>query len=397
MSNNQDKSYLYISVFLDEVGDGNTGVEGRIQKELPSMNFKMPKNTGEGKLSSLKSLIDRGCNIASTHALFHMFDSDVVEMLIQNNYTLVIDEAVDCIKRYKGVNNHDIQLLTESHAIKFDEMGRVFWNELEYPDHKGKYQEVRDLAALGNLFLYKDKMLMWEYPSKLLELLPEVYIMTYMFKGSAMRSWLDINDIKWEFIDNQSFGLRCNKEIKEEVRNLITILKPQKLNKIRKDCTFSATAYKDAPKSKLNEIKNMFETVVKTTGAKAGDVFWTTYKGDDVVEKGKRKENYIKESVTGRGYTVGKTEDTPPFLPFNTKATNKYREHWLCLYGVNPNKDPAETSYIREKGAEFDKDLFSLSEMLQFIWRGSIRCGKPMSVLILSERMEKLFRNWLDT
>jgi hypothetical protein len=40
--------------------------------------------------------------------------------------------------------------------------------------------------------------------------------------------------------------------------------------------------------------------------------------------------------------------------------------------------------------------MFSLSEMIQFIWRGCIRKGEPMKVLILSERMRGLLIKWLN-
>jgi hypothetical protein len=43
-----------------------------------------------------------------------------------------------------------------------------------------------------------------------------------------------------------------------------------------------------------------------------------------------------------------------------------------------------------------DSDMFALSEMIQFIWRGAIRQGKPMKVLILSERMRNLLIKWLE-
>src|SRR5690606_16451855 len=111
MKNNPDERYLYISLFLDEVGDGNKGVNGRIQRELPELDFKMPKNFGEGKLEALKKLISDRENISSTHALFSIFDNEVVEMLVEGGYTLVIDEAVDCVGMYDGVNESDVQAM----------------------------------------------------------------------------------------------------------------------------------------------------------------------------------------------------------------------------------------------------------------------------------------------
>ena len=41
-------------------------------------------------------------------------------------------------------------------------------------------------------------------------------------------------------------------------------------------------------------------------------------------------------------------------------------------------------------------NVFALSEMLQWLWRGCIRNKEPMNVVIGSERMYWLFMNWLN-
>ena len=66
------------------------------------------------------------------------------------------------------------------------------------------------------------------------------------------------------------------------------------------------------------------------------------------------------------------------------------------MYGVDVHKTPLEINYLAERGVTFDRDIYSLSEMLQFIFRGSIRKGEYMQILVLSERMEGLLRVWLD-
>lgn len=398
MKKNKGRRYLYISVFLDEVGDGNIGKEGRIQKELPSMKFAMPKNKGEGKVVDLKKLIKRKQNIASTHALFRIFDREVVNLLIANNYVLIIDEAVDCVSRYKGINSDDINLLEGSDSIYVDDKGIVRWNEEEQSNYSGVFNEIRDLCALGNLFIYKNKMCMWEYPPKLLKELPDVFVLSYLFEGSMMRSWLDINEITWKKENLPDYNILDNNIIKAQIRENLQLLSHKKIDKVRqlkKPWTFSATWYKNASNDDFKYIKSIFESIIRQEKPKAGEIFWTTYKGGDITKEGKRKDGYIRDKIAGKGYKLGLSEDIPPFLSFNTKATNKYKDFWLCLYGVNPNKDPSEVSYVEDKGVEFNKDLYSLSEMLQFLWRGCIRQGKPMKVLILSDRMENLLTTWL--
>jgi len=68
----------------------------------------------------------------------------------------------------------------------------------------------------------------------------------------------------------------------------------------------------------------------------------------------------------------------------------------LCMYAVNIFKNPVEVNYLKDNGIEVDEDTYALSEMIQFIWRGCIRQGKPMKVLILSQRMKRLLEEWLN-
>ena len=68
----------------------------------------------------------------------------------------------------------------------------------------------------------------------------------------------------------------------------------------------------------------------------------------------------------------------------------------LCMYPININKRPTEISYLSERGVDFNKELYALSEMIQFIWRGCIRQGQPMKVLVVSKRMRKLLEDWIN-
>ena len=42
------------------------------------------------------------------------------------------------------------------------------------------------------------------------------------------------------------------------------------------------------------------------------------------------------------------------------------------------------------------KDLYALSEMLQWIWRSRIRNGQDINIYIVSKRMRRLLNQWLS-
>ena len=44
----------------------------------------------------------------------------------------------------------------------------------------------------------------------------------------------------------------------------------------------------------------------------------------------------------------------------------------------------------------FDKDLWALSNMIQFVFRSRLRKGEPINLYVPSRRRRELFKRWLD-
>ena len=377
---NNNKRFLYVTPFLSEIDE-------RVPKELPNMNFKTPENKGSGKLSSLCDLVTKGDNIATTHVLFSVLTPEIVDQIIKMQYILVIDEAIGCVGLLDNeLKKSDTTALIKSNMVYVDDenRGRLIWNEVDYPDHDGKYAKIRSMCNMSMLYCYADTFLMFEYPPKLLKELEQVFVLTYLFDGSDMRCWLDLNKMDYKYLDNESLGLMSEKDIKADIRKKLEILTNRSLaSKKQQRGTLSSTWYKNAKSETIKTYKGMLRSCVVQQKAKAGEVFWTTFKDNQVV-------------MSGAGYTKGVSEDMPSFLPMNTRATNRYADYWLCMYAINLYKNPMEVEYLNANGVNVDEDMFSLSEMIQFIWRGCIRKGEPMKVLILSERMRGLLIKWLN-
>lgn len=374
------KKFLYITPFLSEI-------EERIPQELPELNFKNPVNRGSGKLSSLKELLVKGDNVASTHVLFGLLTTEIVDILIQKKYVLIIDEAINCVGLLdKELNHSDTSALLTGEFVIMDkeDRNRLIWNESKYPDHIGKYSIIRAMCGMGTVYCYADTFLMFEFPPKLLSALQEVYIITYLFHGSDMRCWLDLNKIEYQYLDNEVLGLRSEAEIKKSIKENLIFLTNRNLEASKQqNGTLSRNWFINAKKDEIDKYKAMMRSCVVSEKAKVGEIFWTTYKE-------------FENKLAGDGYKKGFSKDMPSFLPCNTRATNKYRNYSLCMYAVNIFKNPIEVNYLKSQGIEPDEDMFSLSEAIQFIWRGSIREGKPMRLLVLSKRIRKLLEDWLE-
>lgn len=377
---NPNNRFLYITPFLSEIDE-------RIPVELPELDFHTPENNGKGKIGDLKMLVMSGKNIASTHVLFSRLTPQIVDLLIDKQYILVIDEAISCVglldKNLVATDTRDL-LKSGMVVVNPDKRNQLSWNETDYPEHDGRYAFVRNLCNLGVVYCYADTFLMFEYPPKLLLELNEVWVLTYLFQGSDMRCWLELNSIPFTVVDNNTLGLLSEEKIKEIVRQNLEIVTNRSIeSKQQRIGTLSKSWFEKASSVEIGKYKAMLRSCVVSNKTKAGEVFWTTYKD-------------FQKQMQGAGYTKGVSEDMPAFLPMNIRATNNYRNYTLCMYAVNIFKNPVEVNYLHSNGISVDEDTYALSEMIQFIWRGAIRQGKPMKVLILSTRMRNLLKKWLE-
>lgn len=400
----EGKKYFYVSLFNSEVGDGNTKTKGRIHEELDYMDFRMPRNVGQGKKQNIKDLMKKGHNISTTHASFRSFDKEAIDLMVEKGYTLVIDESLDCITTYEDLKVFDLNLLIGMEYISVSEDdGKLTWTGEDITEEDTKFFDVMKLCNTESLYKYGDDLIMWEYPPLLLKMLEEVYVITYLFEGSIMCSWMNKNGILYEKMSHSKLGLRPEHEIKQSIRDNLELLKSTAVQSIRQEKTstkehqFSSGWYKrncitDGSKDENKQLlpatdmmikmRKAIESTVSRTKSSNRTMFWTTFKS-------------YKKGLSGKGYKQTPRNGLEPFLACNTKATNDYRDHTLCVYSVNVFKTPIEVSYLKSRGIEFDNDLYSLSEMIQFIFRGSIRKGEHMKLLVFSDRMENLLMEWL--
>ena len=396
IGNSKGKKWLYISPFKSEVGCGNTKELGRVQLTLPDMFpiSSMPRNTGEGKLDSLHKMILDGVNIATTHALFCRFSEQTTDLLLQEGYSIVIDESVDCVQFKDDLTDKEVKALLDSKWITVDPDTKIVsWNEEGFPLFDGRYKDIRELASTKGLRLFEGNNLVLEYSPKLLRECKECYIMSYLFSGSLMSCWLKINNVEFHYADNALFNLEKGEVIKEAIRGKLVVLSSRKLDnkyKSEEDIKYRySTKWYDVRSTLAErlEVRSALESCVSNHKTPEGKVFWTTFKDH-------------RTRLEGRGYKKGWVDpstgvELPSFLAFNTQSINEYRNHDLVMHTVNLYRNPTEVRYFKWRGVDFDGDLWALGVLLQFVWRSSLRQGQPTKVLVISKRMRKLLTDWL--
>ena len=149
MNEHPDQKFIYITPFLEEVS--------RVKKKC--RGFCEPDDEKFGtKLNALKYLMGNGISIVSTHAMFHNFDKEVIDLCYQQDYTLILDEVADVVAKYEGtdykLNKKDKEILLTEFTEVDDKTGILRWREDQKDYAGGKYDDEKILCEQGCLACY---------------------------------------------------------------------------------------------------------------------------------------------------------------------------------------------------------------------------------------------------
>lgn len=378
---NPSNKYLYISPMLTEV-------EERIPTSCEALEFTFPTtNDHKNKSLHLLELLKAGCNISFTHSLFSELSKSHLEQIARHNYVMIIDEEVSLIEPYKGrYSKGDIVSLEKANHIRVDEdnLGKVEWL-WEDMDEDTQYSGLQRLCSIDMLYCSKRNrdMMVTQLPMSLVESAKRTIILSYLFKGSVMESFLKLKGI--EVVDFTEVQLMKNTDdVLSEARQLVTLCNSPSTNAV-KNYGMSSTWYSTgATKDQLKKLASAIRSVYRKAGK---EKLLLTLPKENADKNNKR-------SVVHRNINL---DDV--FLYCGARATNSYADKSVALHAYNRYVNLVVKSYLQDYGAELDAipddDQFALSEMIQWIWRTCIRKGEPIELYILPKRMEKLFRDWL--
>lgn len=388
MNENPDENYIFITPFLTEVE--------RIKKSCPTLEFKEPKAIKGSKLNGLKRLVLNGNNIVSTHALFNRADSELIELLEQSGYILILDEVANVIDQAE-ISKDDIEILLNQKLAEVQEDGLVKWIK---DDYRGKFNDIKTYCYNESIYCINNAFVVWTLPVKIFDSFKIVWISTYQFDWQIQKYYYDFFNVEYETyyiaIDGDkrqikmTEGYSYEKEFVEQVKQLIHICDIPKLNAIgepigrdKKLSQLSKSWYDehsgDAHRQRMtfsklkNNIHNYFQNVCH---AKSSDIIWTTFKE-------------YEPDLKGKGYAKA-------FIPMNSRATNEYGDRHYMAYCCNRYMSPWQVQFFASRGIKVNQDLWALSEMLQWIWRSAIRNGEEVYIYIPSKRMRDLLINWMN-
>jgi len=389
------EKFIYITPFLSEVD--------RIKENVTNRKFEEPNNRNdEGrKLRSLKDLIVQGADIASTHSLFKTADDELIDMLTDNSYTLILDEAMDCVAPM-NVKQADIRKLERAGDIEIID-NKVTWKG--DPQDNSRYMDIRMIAQAGNLFYYRGKFLVWALSPSIFNAVDEVTLMTYLFDGQMQRCYFDMYGFSYKLKAVNKVGERyelidydVKNERREELYALINVLEDEKMNKIGSGSKnalgvryierMNRGGNLEFMKQVRNNLKNFFQNKV---GAKRDDVYYSTLKEiETMIQPNGYKEPRVKK--TDKGAKV----HPKVVIPHNSKATNEYAHKWAIAYIFNRFMNQKIKVFFQENNVKVNEDLYAVSELLQWIYRSRIRKGEPIELYLPSIRMRTLLKQWAN-
>lgn len=376
MNEDDENNYIYITPYLNEIQ--------RIKQSVTTKRFYEPNNYGNGKQDNLHELIIKNRNIASTHALFKASNEETINLLKANSYILILDEVMDVLEQI-NIKKDDIDLLISNDIISIDkEHGNlVVWNE-DKIELDTMYNYLKKLCLNKNVFFVNNTLLMWTFPIEVFKAFKEVYVLTYMFKGQIQRYYYDLYNIDYEYksIHNINGEYILGDYIESydlsEIKSKINILN-DKINAIGEEEYSLSKGWYKKNKNKLlvvqlqRNIENYFKHKIN---GKSSENMWTTFKE-------------YKGNLQGRGYTKG-------FVPLNARATNDFCDKSNLAYCANRYLNPIIKQFFVERGVKANEDIYALSELLQWIYRGRIRKGESINLYIPSLRMRTLLIDWLN-
>ncbi|MBA6153946.1 hypothetical protein [Gelidibacter maritimus] len=384
----EDKKYIYITPFLSEIS--------RVQKAIGSDNVFVPldsseqgsgkyhcdynliKENGEIDLNAQKSfkplnkraqflkLASDGKNIISTHSLFMSLKK--CDFSFFSDYILILDEVVTPLQITK-IGAVDINMLRNQELIIInDETNEVNFINDNYNDPG--FTHVKKLCNNSTVFYMDKYFFVWVFPIEIFTEFKEVQILTYLFEGSLLRAYFKMYGIGFNIYKTESLENLLN------IRELLNIYQGS-ANSFSRSNAFSKTWIENLSKEKQKSISdstsNIFKRVFKTGSEQNA---YTTFKSS-------------KSKLAGKGYTKG-------FIPVNARASNEYSYKESMAYLANRYFDPQTINFFRERDVILNEDLWALSELIQWVWRGCIRRSKEMNLFIPSNRMRQLLVDWLD-
>lgn len=382
----------------------------------PDLQFKEPSDTGAlpTKSADLLRLLSEGRNVVLSHELFKLLNDTAIECIKEFDYTLFLDEEIEVVEQ-PSITQDDLKILKEQHLIETDPTSkRVKWLDSQY---HGDFERIKREIQQKALYEVEPNIILWQLPPGIYEAFHQVYIMTFLFRGSMLYLYFQKYGISFQYLHVEkdsrekyyfSQGYEEVSELeKSRIKSLLDVydgrlntnyLPESKKKRDIQEYSGLSSSWHQSRKNKeyINILKrNAMNYIQNYRRVPKDTVMWTTFKfAANKYENPRMKVNCRwSERISCNECTrlCGVN-----FVSCNARATNRYADRTTLIYLCNIFPVPPVVQYLSQgTTAKFDADLYALAQLMQWIWRSAIRRGEEVSLYLPSARMRKLLLDWL--
>lgn len=397
MNEHKEQRFVYITPLVDETK--------RIKTACPDLHFVLPNKAFDEyehqKRMHFKHLLSCGENIATTHVLFSLCDDEAIQMLREQEYVIIIDEAITVLDKITAKAD-DVKMALNSEWFQCGDIDDGEVHEIVATDKEYTGSWARDLKLYADSHRLvalrdedgEDRLYCWMFNQDMLLAAKEVFVLTYLFPSSPMYYLFQMHNIQYSPINvardhtGRYYFSETEKYVPEYTKRLaemIHIERRPKMNKVgqkhghKKPWSVTNTKEHLSHRSdgKINELKhnldNYFNNIHRDKPSE--ERLWTCY-------------SKAVPALKGAGYASR-------YLAFNAKATNDYKHARVLAYCINVFMPMWEANYYRQHGLTVDERTYALSVLIQWIWRSAIRDGEEIWIYVPVQRMRDLLDDWI--
>lgn len=384
IENNPDERYIYISPLLSEI-DEETG-------RLSDLGFLAPNLERTGtKSAHLYELLAQGKNVSCTHSLYKNMTKEHFRVIRENEYIVIIDEEIQMLDLFTDNSKADVMWLKEKGHIVIDESqaGLITWKATEELGRDHSFEKMKKYCDEGRLFApirTDGSGLMVQLPPQLFEAAKRTILLTYIFEGNVLDCFLRLRG--FTIVDFTE--VEVPEKSKAEIKALITL---HDVTRRQAKLSLSSTWYEEALGKDIREVSNLIRATCRKYTTKASDVMWTLpsdrVTGNSTLVSPKGFKEFYTEGEFGR-------ITHSCWVASNARATNRYKYRWMLVHAYSRFPLTHVENYLSDYKFPIDRDVFAVSELVQWVWRSRIRDDKPIVLCIVPKRMRDFFNTWLN-
>jgi len=355
-----------------------------------------PETEHRRKRDHLQELLEEGHSVVTTHAMY----TDIAYLAqagLLMRYDVICDEVLEVaevatgeVTKTAGQRSSGVTMqswkklyLGNGYAVIDPETSLVIptekWEQSQ--DVRELSTNLYNMASVQTLYAVGDNILVNELPPVLLKAVGSLTIYTFMAEGSLMAAFLRRCGINYTHDVDQT----ANEKFREDAKRLITIEAMPKLRSI----LFSHTAQGRLTKTQASVVAKVLKQLRegKLKGADLTKV---------LVTSAKSKWFNDREGTKPGPFSSGsRMFDATNWVGNTTRGTNQYRDCTHLIYLWCQHLNPTIAQFLNV-GDAAHRDMYSLSELLQWVYRSQIRDGKPITLYLPSNRMRSILQRWLD-